>query len=203
MILKAWELLPLLQKTVNTSFGPLQLAQLAKLSTQIDRERITSLVIDGEFVTPMVTTDGADVLVPNRATVQGAIYQAFARAAAAPLPTATVGEVAAVPEPTPVPTIAPADIRVEVLNGSGRAGLAQATADLIKQRGFTNTSFDNADRTDYAETRLLAQPGREPVAAALATALGMGNPQVQPLPSSASGPEIRLVLGRNFQPPGR
>ena len=66
MIFKAWELIPLAQKTVTTDFGPLELAKLAKLASEIDRGRVVTLVIDAQYANPFTTYDGAQVLLPNK-----------------------------------------------------------------------------------------------------------------------------------------
>lgn len=88
MIFKAPELVPLAQRTVSTDFGPFDLIKLARLSSEIDRERITNLVIDANYASPFVTSDGAEVLLPNRPAIQSAITQAFNRAASGGSPAA-------------------------------------------------------------------------------------------------------------------
>jgi LCP family protein required for cell wall assembly len=200
MIFKAWELIPLAQKTMSTNFGPLELAKLAKLSTEIDRDRVANLVIDTEYASPILTADGADVLVPDRMAVQSAINRALARAAAAPTSVpASVPESASAAQP-PAP---PAPTRVEVLNGTTRQGLARATADWLQQKGFEVTRVDSADRPDYPQTQLMAQPGQESAAAALASALGLPQTQVQPLPQVPGTVDVRLILGQNYRLPTR
>jgi LCP family protein required for cell wall assembly len=200
LIVKAWELLPLAQRTVNTNFGPLELAKLAKLSSEIDRERIANLIIDTEYASPVLTADGADVLVPDRAAIQNAMNRAFSRIAAAP-PAQPGGASGPTAKAAPAP---PAPTRVEVLNGTSRQGLARATADWLRQKGYEITRVDSAERADYAQTQLMAQPGREPAATALASALGLSpSTAVQPLQPAAGAPDVRLVLGQNYQLPAR
>jgi polyisoprenyl-teichoic acid--peptidoglycan teichoic acid transferase len=200
LLMKAPELIPLAQKTVSTNFGPLDMAKLVKLAGDIDRERVVSLVIDTEYASPLITADGAEVLVPSRAAVQGAISQAFSRAAAVPAPTAVTSapapaaEAAAQPGPT---------ARVEVINGTDRQGLARATADLLAVRGYEVVRVDSAERTDYPETRVMARSGQEAAATQLVGALGLRTRSLLPLPSDDAGLDIRLVLGRDYQLPSR
>ena len=200
-LLKAWELIPLAQKTVTTDFGPLELAQLAKLATEIDRERVQTLVIDVDYARPFTTYDGAQVLLPNKAAIQSAISQALARSAAQPTP---------VPRPSPQPDQAPAAAvatpqalaaRVEVLNGTNRQGLARATADWLVKQGVEVIRVDSAERADYAETRLLAPPGQEAAAALLARKLDLPDSAVELLSGDQSSADLRLVLGGNYQIP--
>jgi polyisoprenyl-teichoic acid--peptidoglycan teichoic acid transferase len=200
LIVKGWELLPLAQRTVSTNFGPLELAKLAKLATEIDRERIANLVIDTEYAAPILTADGADVLVPDRGAVQNAINRAFSRIAAAPAAAPNTAS-GAPSQPAAAP---PPITRVEVLNGTSRQGLARATGDWLRQKGYEITRVDSAERADYAQTQVMAQPGREPAATALASALGLpASTAVQLLPAAAGGPDVRLILGQNYQLPTR
>jgi LCP family protein required for cell wall assembly len=197
MILKAGELIPLGLQTVNTNFGPVDLLRLAKLATEVERDRVASVVVDANYATPLTLNDGANVLVPNRAAVDSAIRRAIEQAATAAVPpeAATASPAQAAPAQAP--------LRVEVLNGTIRQGLASTTADWLRQRGVEVTRFDGADRSDYAETRLLTQPGREPAANALAAALGLPSAAVQTAAPAPGGPDVRLILGQTFQLPQR
>jgi LCP family protein required for cell wall assembly len=202
MIFKAPQLVPLAQETINTSFGPADMIRLARLSMDIDRERISTVVVDTNYAWPHINPDGAEVLIPNRAGIQSAIQQAFTRAAAAPASTSTPAPAApAEVPPTAAPTSEPTPPRVEVLNGTARNGLAAATAEWLRRKGFEVVSVGSADRTDYAESRLLMQPGREAMAAGLASVLGLPAAAVQPAPATPGAPDIRLILGQNYQIP--
>src|SRR5262252_1286014 len=65
MLTRAPELLGIAQKSLATNLQPVQMLALAKLVSQIDRDRISNLVIDGNYVRPFVGADGADLLDPN------------------------------------------------------------------------------------------------------------------------------------------
>lgn len=65
--------------------------------------------------------------------------------------------------PTPKPTANPIDkatgldrssLSVEVLNGSGKAGVASLASDLLKGLGYKVTSVGNADNFDYENTEI-------------------------------------------------
>jgi hypothetical protein len=192
----------LAQKTVTTDFGPLELAKLAKLASEIERDRVTTLVIDATYANPFTTYDGAEVLLPNKAAIQAAVNQAFAKSSAlppVPRPTAPPAEPAAAePPPTPGPPT-----RVEVYNGTGRQGLARSTADWLARQGVEVTRVDSAERADYPETRLFVPPGKEAAAASLAAKLELPGSAVETIPSLQPGGDLRLVLGGNYQIPAR
>jgi polyisoprenyl-teichoic acid--peptidoglycan teichoic acid transferase len=206
IIFKVGELIPLGQKTVSTDFGPLDIAKLAKLSMDLDREKIVNLVIDANYATPFTTNDGAQVLLPNRPAIQSAINQALTKAAAPPAQPAAARPPPSVatsaPDPTGAPITAPTasgPVRVEVLNGSGRAGLALQTGDWLKTRGYYITNIDTTARA--GDTYLVAKPGREAAATVIATLLQLSADAVQVLPSGAGAPDVRIVIGQSFQPP--
>lgn len=51
-------------------------------------------------------------------------------------------------------TVAPADISVRVLNGSGIAGRAAEVASALEAQGFTISEIADADRSDYVTTEI-------------------------------------------------
>jgi LCP family protein required for cell wall assembly len=205
ILFKMSELIPLGQKTVSTDFGPLDIAKLAKLSMDLDRDRIVNLIIDANYATPFTTYDGAQVLLPNRPAIQSAINQAFAKSsapAAPPVQAAAASPPPAAPDPTSPPVAAPSvsgPVRVEILNGSGRAGVALQTGDWLKSRGYYITNVDTTARA--GDTYLVAKPGREAAATVIATMLQLSGDAIQILPSGAGAPDVRIVIGQGFQPP--
>lgn len=210
IIFKVGDLIPLGQKAVSTDFGPLDIAKLAKLSMDLDRDKIVTLIIDSNYATPFTTNDGAEVLLPNRPAIQSAINQAFAKSAAPPAAPPAPAAAARTPAAVATSTLDPASppvavptasgpVRVEVLNGSGRAGLGLQTGDWLKTRGYSITNVDTTARA--GDTYLLAQPGREAAATVIARLLQLSTNAIQVLPSGVGAPDVRLVIGQGFQPP--
>ncbi len=92
-------------------------------------------------------------------------------------------------------TAAPAQVSVEVYNGSGTAGLAADAAASLEGAGFTVTSTGNADSSDYARTTVRHAPGDEALArAVVATVPGA---KVEESSDAGSG-AVQLVLGGDF-----
>ena len=90
-------------------------------------------------------------------------------------------------------TVAPADIRIKVLNGSGTAGLgAQAAADL-QRLGFVVSSVATAKSSDYAQTTVLYDPAYDESARTLtyAAKAGVSN-------ATGSGSTLTLVVGKDW-----
>ena len=86
--------------------------------------------------------------------------------------------------------------RVEVLNGSGRAGLARAATDRLRTDGFDVVFIGNADSA-YTRSIVLDRVGKIDVAQALGTALNIARVETQI--DSALLLEATVVLGKDWQ----
>jgi LCP family protein required for cell wall assembly len=106
---KVPSLIGLVQKAIQTDVGVTDMLALARLGSEIERDRIKSVVVDVNLADPFVGSSGEDLLMPRRADIQRAITRAFAEAS---------GQTA----------------RVEVLNGTNRAGIARSLGDQLRRR---------------------------------------------------------------------
>src|SRR5581483_6315702 len=108
---KIFSLADIAQKSVATDLGVREMLSLAKLASEIDHDRIKTLVFDANYADPIIGSQGENLLMPRRADIQRAILHAFSEAA---------GQTA----------------RVEVLNGTNRAGVARQVADQLAKAGY-------------------------------------------------------------------
>ena len=175
---RAPELVGIVQKSLSTDLSPGEMLALAKLVSQIDRYKITNLVIDATYVTPFKGQDGADLLQPNYSAIKRAIDNAE-RSAAHP-------ELRA---------------KVEVLNGSGMAGLGQKAADYLTAQGFNVVRIAAAERSDYRSSLVQVLTEDTGAAQALATTLRMPTTSISQLPTPNAGVDIRVVVGQDFRLP--
>lgn len=178
MLVKAPEMLGVVQKSLATDLSPVQMLSIAKLLSQIDRDHIANLVIDSNYVTPFTGQDGADLLSPNVPAIRAAIAGAQ-RSAAHP-------ELRA---------------RIEVLNGTGTAGLGQRAADYLTARGFNVVRVAAADRGDYRASLVQVMGADRRAAEALASALSVSPDVITDAPASGAAADIRVVLGQDFRVP--
>ncbi len=87
-------------------------------------------------------------------------------------------------------------ITVEVLNASGRAGLARGATRLLRRRGLDVVFFGNAD--DAADsTRILVRRGDPGTGRDVRDALGMG--RVTIVPDTLRRVDVSVILGRDFR----
>jgi hypothetical protein len=106
---------------------------------------------------------------------------------AKPRPAATADE----------PKLTRAETLVIVLNGSGRAGAAAATAATVRELGYAIGNVGNAPRSDVARTVVMYRTGYRPEAARFAADLRLKI--VGPLdgltPADLLGAHVALVIG--------
>lgn len=91
----------------------------------------------------------------------------------------------------------PAGVRVEVLNASGRAGLARRGADYLRERGFDVVTFDNAPRTFAPDSSLVIdRVGSVERARMVADAMGIH--RVLARPDTNLFVDATVILGQDW-----
>lgn len=96
----------------------------------------------------------------------------------------------------PAPTLTPAQVSVDVLNGTSVSGLAGRTADALRTRGFDVGSVDNADAAEGAG---LVRYGPEGEEAATLLQKSVGQDVELVLEPERKGTGLVLVLGPDWQ----
>ena len=98
-------------------------------------------------------------------------------------------------EPPP-PPVAPNDVRVKVLNGSGRSGIAQTVSQQLADVGFVKAGTGNDERGRVAVTEIRFANGADDKARALLPFVGtsaklVGDPTLK-------NTDVTVVLGADF-----
>lgn len=73
-----------------------------------------------------------------------------------PTPTPT-----SVPSPTAIPELSREEVNIQVLNGTGRAGVAGEIRDALLEAGYTEVLTDNAESFDFVETEISVKEEKE------------------------------------------
>ena len=107
-----------------------------------------------------------------------------------PYPAKAVGA----PTGQPVLTVAPADIQVEVLNGSGIKGLARTAASQLTKLGYQVTAVGNAPTSSNAISSITYDPTWNASAQTLIWAAGSPTSTAV----SGQGKTIVLTVGKNW-----
>jgi hypothetical protein len=104
----------------------------------------------------------------------------------------------ATPQAT-APAVAPAGrVRVQVLNASGRAGLAREATRMLRDRGFDVVEFGNGKGFPPDSSIVLDRAGKVETARQVADAVGIR--RVSARPDSNLYLDVTVVLGRDWKP---
>lgn len=89
-------------------------------------------------------------------------------------------------------------VRVEVLNGGGRANMARSATDELRSAGFDVVYWGNADEFGRDSSVVLSRDGDVAYARAVADALGIREVRVEP--DSNLYLDVSVVLGSLWEP---
>lgn len=90
-------------------------------------------------------------------------------------------------------------LTAEVLNGSGKPGLARTATRVLRRGGVDVLFFGNSEAPPTDSTRLLVRQGDGSAARRAARLLGVGLPQRAP--DSTRRVDVTIILGADWQPP--
>jgi len=183
---KAPQLLATMQSSIETDL-PMQLGfDLAQRFQNRASGQVQQLVLDNRYGEETFSSEGAWILLPDRARVRTALNAFF---------TTIESPVAA----QQVAIADPATVRIEILNGTTSPGAAARTAELLQQQGWQVASIGDADRSDYTQSIVINYGVADAVAAAVSTDLRLVPAQAQINGLAASAPiDIRIVVGRDM-----
>ena len=183
LLAKAPQLLVSAQNTIQTDIPIPTGVELAKLVNNSTMREIRQLVLDSHYGEETYSSDGQWILLPDRAQVRTALEQFFSPAAAA------------------VATASGGPLRVEVLNGTSQAGVAAATAELLKAQGWDVVSVGDADRKDYVQTIVINYAAPAASVQKISTDLSL-EPNLATLNglNARSSVDLRIVVGADLLP---
>ena len=89
-------------------------------------------------------------------------------------------------------------VRVEVLNGGGRANMARSATEALRENGFDVVFFGNANEFDRDSSVVISRAGDVEYARAVADALGIREVRVEPDENLYL--DVSVVLGSSWEP---
>jgi len=181
------EVLRIAGDSVQTDLSLNEMYSLAKLAREIPETNVKSVVIDESMTTGQTTPDGAQVLILNRDRIREVVYELFS----GPIPTSAVGV-------SEKEIIAQEAAKIEVQNGTLTPGLAQRTAEYLKNLGYFVVSVSNADRADYVTSILIDYAGKTNTVSLLAQRFRIVPENIRRYTGIQSEVDVRLVLGRDY-----
>jgi LCP family protein required for cell wall assembly len=174
------ELWQTLGDTFQTDLSLEQVLTLAYLGTQMEPQNIHGHLIDRTMVTGWVTHQGAQVLLPNQERIRQVVAQFLA--------------------PPPLDPVWAEGARVEVLNGTDLADWTALAASRLRWQGVQVVSVGPADRFDYQQSLMIDYTDKPHTSALLARVLYLPPDRIQRQLNFSSPVDIRIILGRDFQP---
>ncbi len=175
MILRLPQLWREFKDVVQTDLALPDLLALANVARNVDPNNIISRSLEIPYVTNTITSDGAYILLLNRALTKEVIDEVFFDA--------HKQQQAA---------------RIEVLNGTDTVGLATKTAKQLEEKGFNQvTTGDSLDGVQD-KTQIYSLSTTKYSAGLIASILNFPTDRVQTVPKMNGGSaDIRVVLGKD------
>jgi hypothetical protein len=170
--------------TVDRGFSQNLMLSLAKRFRSLSPDSLPTTTLP----TTPTTIQGNDVLLLKQPDATATIANFLARPPSSS-PAAT--------RPAPPPNVHPADVRVAVLNGSGRTGEAGRAESGLQRQGFVVTRIGSANNFGYTQSVIRYAPGAEAKAQLLATVVQGSTISAQP-DSSITGADVVLITGQSY-----
>lgn len=100
-------------------------------------------------------------------------------------------------ESASIPAFVPNTGQIQILNGCGKSGVAEAFRDFLTGYGFDVIEFGNAREWNYEHTLVVARADSDRIARDMARVLG--TPRVLHLRSPESLVEATVIIGKDYE----
>ena len=207
------ELWATMADTVQTDLQLVDILELTKLADEVTGDDIQSAVLDHTMTVNYKTNTGAAVLLPVREKIRPVIESMFSSpepAGPPPTPTPDPALVAQAQAQAEAEAQRQAEVaaalrdegaRIVVQNGTPQEELAAATADYLRDQGFTIIQFGPADRADYPRTVIVDYTDKTYALTVLSDIFNVAEENIRRSPNLKSDVDIRVIIGADFQLP--
>ena len=100
-------------------------------------------------------------------------------------------------EPQPAPAFVPNTGQIQILNGCGKSGVAEAFRDFLTGLGFDVIEFGNARNWNYQHTMVISRAATDRIAGDMARMLGTR--RVLHLQHPESLVEATVIIGKDYE----
>jgi len=168
------------QEMVETDLTLPEILDLARIALTLEDQNVRFYNIGADVVTPWTTPYGGSVFLPRWEAIQPVLAEAMA--------------------PPPESRLSRVYLPVEVWNGTPNEGWGWLAVDRLVRAGFP-ALIGEADRQDYAETRLIAFGGQVKGSGVehLQQIFGLSDEQVIHQPGASDTFGFRLIVGADYQ----
>jgi LCP family protein required for cell wall assembly len=176
------QLLMTMQNSIETDIPIPVGLDLANLVSGSTLREVRQLVLDSQYGEETYSSEGAWILLPDRARVRVALDRFFGTASG-------TGTAAASADA----------LRIEVLNGTMQPGVAASTAQKLEGQGWRVVSIDDADRKDYQQTIIINYAAPPALVQKLSSDLGLNAAESTFSGLDRTSPiDIRIVVGQDL-----
>jgi len=180
------QLWSVIRDTVSTDLSMVEVVTLAYFGARLRPEHLRTKVLAYPAVRSGLGPGGAEILVLNKGEFDQ-VREEFLH------PPDALAEDQEREEAT-----------VEVLNGTENEALTELAVAYLQRRGFDAFAGGPADRKDRAATAIiLVNPEKTATAGRLAQALGVDPQNITIFRDPTTTADVRVILGKNYQPCGR
>ncbi len=177
-LLPRWpELYRQFSDSVQTDLGPVEMAGLAFIGSQLRMDRIKSRAIDNRVTTPWTSPAGEMVLLPQPEKIHAVLVDLFSESAPGADPFETEGA------------------RIRLTSGNEQA--LSTTAVALKRQGF-NIAETSTVNTLAARSSVTVFNPKPATVERLLGALRLGPDAVQTASAASSNVDIEVYLGRDY-----
>ena len=176
------QLLMTMQNSIETDIPIPVGLNLANLVSDSSLREVRQLVLDSQYGEETYSSEGAWILLPDRARVRVALDRFFGAS------------------PNNSTAAATADaLRIEVLNGTTQPGIATSTAERLEAQGWHVVSVNDADRSDYQQTIIINYAAPAALVQKLSSDLGLTASAATFSGLDRTSPiDIRIVVGQDL-----
>ncbi len=176
------QLLMTMQNSIETDIPIPVGLDLANLVGGSSLREVRQLVLDSQYGEETYSSEGAWILLPDRARVRVALDRFFGAT------------------PSTSTAAASADaLRIEVLNGTTQPGIATSTAEQLEAQGWHVVSVNDADRSDYQQTIIINYAAPAALVQRLSSDLGLTASDATFSGLDRTSPiDIRIVVGQDL-----
>lgn len=175
-------LISIFAENTTTDLGTTELLSFASLVRSIPEKNIETISLDGTSQ----RIKGKSYLIPNEAKNREIL--------------ARVKEGKSLNKPVLgySEQVSPKDVKVEVLNGCGKKGLARAASRKLEAHKFKVINVGDADKSNYSRTKVLYRKGQTEKAQCAANYL-LPSAQLVVSNKIGSNVDVRIILGRDYK----
>jgi hypothetical protein len=207
IVTKLPSLISQFRDSVKTDLSANEIINLARIASQIETTNVLARSIDETMISPWVTPQGGEVLIPKRDAIKKVIDELFGPTAQTPATQPQVAAPTATPAPLPVQNsevrakLLAENARIEVLNGTNTKGLAGRAQVYLNTQGYNVVTIGDAGRFDYTDAVIVYYAERPYTQSSLAKLFGVKPENIRVASSARMDVDIRLILGANASIP--